>query len=67
MEDVHDWLLIKKACTKRKKLWNITCASTSSFTIVFNESNTLDHVLYHLYALAQRFVHLLNSKSTQEL
>ena len=54
MEDVHDWLPIERACT-------------SSFTIVFNESNTLDHILYHLYALAQRFVHLLNSKSTLEL
>ena len=66
MEDIHDWLSIERACTK-KKLWNKTCACTSSFTIVFNESNTLDHVLYHLYALAQRFVHLLNSKSTPEL
>ena len=51
----------------QKKLWNKTCACTSSFIIVFNESNTLDHVLYHLYALVQRFVHLLNSKSTPEL
>ena len=66
MEDVHDCLSIERACTK-KKLWNKTCACTSSFIIVFNESNTLDHVQYHLYALVQRFVHLLNSESTPEL
>ena len=34
---------------------------------MFNESKTLDLSLYRLCALAQRFIHLLNSKSTPEL